>query len=71
MASMYKLPDASIVNLCIYDISGRLVSELVNGWRGAGVHEVTWDASGFTSGVYFAVMNAGEFKQTKKLLLLK
>jgi len=33
-------------NLSVYDISGRLVAELVNGWRDAGVHEVTFDGAG-------------------------
>ncbi|TKJ36829.1 hypothetical protein CEE37_14685 [candidate division LCP-89 bacterium B3_LCP] len=48
----YKLQDARFVRLQIYDISGRLVAELVNGWRDAGVHEVMFDGSNLASGLY-------------------
>ncbi|TKJ37243.1 hypothetical protein CEE37_14110 [candidate division LCP-89 bacterium B3_LCP] len=51
-AISYQLPDANLVNLSVYDISGCLVAELVNGWRDAGVHEVTFDGSGLASGIY-------------------
>ncbi|TKJ41089.1 hypothetical protein CEE37_05325 [candidate division LCP-89 bacterium B3_LCP] len=67
----YKLQDASRVNLSVFDISGRLVAELVNSWRDAGVHEVTFDASGLTSGVYLYRLTAGEFTDTGKMVLMK
>jgi len=65
------LPEAARVHLAIYDLSGRLVSDLISGWRDAGAHEVTFDASGLPSGLYFARLVAGDIAQTRKLVLLK
>ena len=48
----FELRVPSYVNLAVYDISGRLVKELVNGWRDAGSHEVTFDGTDLASGVY-------------------
>jgi agmatine/peptidylarginine deiminase len=48
----YELRVASKINLAVYDIGGRKVAELVNGWRDAGMHEVTFDGTGLASGVY-------------------
>jgi hypothetical protein len=67
----FTLPQATPVNLSIYDISGRLVSPLLDGFRAAGTHEVTFDASGFPSGIYFARIEAGDFAAIQKLVLLK
>jgi len=44
---------------------------LISGWRDAGAHEVTFDASGLPSGLYFARLVAGDIAQTRKLVLLK
>jgi hypothetical protein len=59
------------VNLAVYDISGRLVTTLVNGWREAGVHEVTFDGSGLVSGVYLYQLEAGDFTAGGKMVLIK
>jgi hypothetical protein len=67
----YSLPDASHVTLNIYDITGRLVEQLVNQNTPAGYHTVTWDASGYSSGIYFARMQAGDFVKTQKMVLMK
>ena len=67
----FSLPEASEVSLVVYDVQGREVATLVNGWQPAGMHEVTFNASDLTSGVYFARLTAGEFQGIKKLLLLK
>ena len=67
----YKLQVASVVNLAVYDVSGHRVSELVNGWRGAGMHEVTFDATGLASGVYIYQLTAGEFNAIGKMILMK
>ena len=55
----------------VYDVMGREVGRLVDGYRSAGVYEVTFDGSGLGSGVYFVRMQAGDFMQTKKLLLVR
>ena len=67
----YELPKSSEVRLSVYDILGRLVSVLVNEKKGAGIHEVKFDGSGLSSGLYFYRIQAGTFVQTKKLLLLR
>jgi hypothetical protein len=67
----YQLSVVSFVKLSIYDVGGRKVAELVNGWRDAGMHEVTFDASTLPSGVYFAQLNTGAIQYTQKLLLVK
>jgi hypothetical protein len=67
----FELPRTSQVNLAVYDILGRQVSVLVNEKRDAGVHEVRFDGSNLASGVYFYRIQAGDFVQTRKLLLLR
>jgi hypothetical protein len=67
----YQLPKASVVELSVYDISGRQVSELVNGWRDAGVHNIIFDASNLASGLYFYRIEAGSYSDVKKMVLIK
>jgi hypothetical protein len=67
----YQLSVVGHVNLSVYDISGRKVAELVNGWRDAGAHEITFDASGLASGVYLYRLTTGNFTTTGKLILMK
>ncbi len=67
----YELASQSYVMLKIYDPLGRLVSILVNGEETAGKHLIQWDASNFSSGIYFYCLDAGLFKETKKLILLR
>jgi hypothetical protein len=67
----YQLPVAGNVNLVVYNISGCKVVELVNGWRSAGFHEVTLDASNLASGLYFYRIRAGDFNAARKMILIK
>lgn len=67
----YSTPKSSIVNLKIFDILGREVATLVNKEKQAGNYTVSWDASKFSSGVYFYTLQADNFVNTKKLILLK
>ncbi len=67
----FSIPVTSYVNLAIYDVSGRQVAELVNGYRDAGSHEVNFDGSNLSSGVYVYHLTAGEFSGTGKMVLLK
>jgi len=67
----FELPRASQVSLRVYDILGREVSVLVHERRNAGVHEVKFNGSNLASGVYFYRLQAGDFTETKRLLLLK
>ncbi len=70
-AISYQLPASSIVKLGIYDVQGRLVSTLVNGWQNAGSYEVNFDASGLASGIYIYHIEAGDFIASGKMVLMK
>ena len=70
-AISYKLQAASFVNVAVYDITGREIASLVDGFRAAGAHKVVFDGSELSSGVYFAVLRTPIGVQTEKLLLLK
>jgi photosystem II stability/assembly factor-like uncharacterized protein len=61
----------SDVSLVVYDVLGRKVVVLVNERKAAGIYQVTFDGSGLASGVYFYRLTAGNFVDTKKLLLLR
>jgi hypothetical protein len=65
------MPLKGFVTLRIYDIIGRKVATLVNGFKEAGPHDVKFDASNLPSGVYFYRITAGTYAETKKLVLIK
>jgi N-acetylneuraminic acid mutarotase len=67
----YQLPASVSVTLTVYDLLGREVTTLVNERMNGGIHEVTFDGSGLSSGVYFYRLSAGDFLQTKRLMILK
>jgi hypothetical protein len=59
------------VRISIYDLLGREVRKLVEGRRGAGLHQVQWDASGYAGGLYVVRLSAGALMQSKKLIFLR
>jgi hypothetical protein len=67
----YQLPKTSDVELSIYNLLGQKVVTLVSERMEAGYHQVEWDASGLSSGVYFYRITAGEFVQVKKMILVR
>jgi parallel beta-helix repeat protein len=67
----YSLPEAAHVVIEIYDLLGRRVETLFQGEQSAGYHRITWDASDYSSGLYFYRIQAGEFACIKKMVLLK
>jgi hypothetical protein len=67
----FSLADAGNVSLNVYDLSGRLVTTLVDGQMDAGEHVVSWDASSVSSGVYFLRLATADFSATKTMNLLK
>jgi hypothetical protein len=67
----FGLPFNGLVKLKVYDILGREVAKLVNTNMLAGTYEYTFDASALSSGVYFYSLEAGDFKETKRMLLIK
>jgi hypothetical protein len=66
-----SLPEACHVRLDIYNILGRKVATPVDQYYEAGVHSIEWNGGNFTSGVYFYTISAGEFAETKKMILIK
>jgi hypothetical protein len=67
----YSLAKDGQVSLIVFDVQGREVARLFQGFRQAGVYEATFDAKNLPSGVYFARIRAGNFTRTQKLILLK
>jgi hypothetical protein len=67
----YSLPMRSHVKLTVYSTLGQAVAELVNREVEIGYHEVTFNASQLSSGIYFYRIRAGEFIQTRKLVLIR
>ncbi len=72
----FALPEAAEVSLKIYDIAGQMVQTLVDGVVQAGRHQVVWDGTNqygvlVASGVYFYQLRAGEFKQVRKMSLVR
>ena len=67
----YGLSQQSPVTLTVYNVLGQQVAELVNEVQAAGNYEVTFDASHLSSGVYLYRMQAGNFVETKKFVLVK
>ncbi|MBZ0204151.1 MAG: T9SS type A sorting domain-containing protein, partial [Ignavibacteria bacterium] len=67
----FGLPNAGNVKLVVFDILGREVTTLVNEYKIAGIYTVDFDASMYSSGVYFYRIESGDFSQTKKMLLIK
>ncbi|MFA5012747.1 MAG: YCF48-related protein [Ignavibacteria bacterium] len=63
-------PTSNVV-IKIYDVTGREVQTLVNETLNAGDYKITFDGSGLTSGVYYYKITAGEFSETRKMILLK
>jgi hypothetical protein len=70
-AISYQLAASSQVSLQVYDTAGKLVATLAEGWRQAGTHEITFDASGLASGIYLVKLTAGNFVGVEKLVLMK
>lgn len=68
---IFALPIESSVRLTVYDIIGREVAVLVNEMKLAGYYSVSWDASAMPSGIYFYRLRAGQFTETKRMILMK
>jgi hypothetical protein len=67
----YQIPKAGFVTLKVFDVLGREVAELVNERKSAGSHKVKFNAENLSSGIYYYTISTNDFKQTKKMLLLK
>jgi hypothetical protein len=67
----YLVAEKTFVSLKIYDVAGSEVASIVNREQVAGEYEIDFNASNLTSGVYFYKLQAGNFVETKKMILMK
>ena len=67
----YSIPQSSNVVIKVFDILGNEIEFLVNEEKPTGTYEITWYADKLPSGIYFYQLKAGEYVNTKKMLLLK
>ena len=72
----YDLPEDGLVNITIYDMMGRVVKTLVNSSQTAGYKSIQWNATNdrdeaVSAGLYLYIIDVGEFRQTKKMVLVK
>jgi len=67
----FNLPEAAEVTLDVYNILGQRVTTLVDGFLEAGTHTVEWNASTYSSGIYFSRIRTENYMDTRKMILLK
>jgi thermitase len=67
----YQLSEASLVSLKVYDVMGKEVTTLVNSFQNKGSYDVTFNANGLSSGIYFYKLNANGKQLINKMLLMK
>ena len=72
----YNLFEDGLVNITIFDMMGRIVKTMVNAQQNAGYKSVIWDATNnagqpVSAGLYLYTIQAGAFRQTKKMVMLK
>lgn len=67
----YALPKAGLVKIVVSDILGREIKEVVNTVQASGYHSIVFEAADLPSGIYFYRLSAGDFSDTKKMLLVK
>ena len=72
----YKIPFDDFINISIYDMTGKLIKTLFKGLRTEGSQSILWDATNnqgqpVSAGVYLYTIQAGEYRKTKKMILLK
>jgi hypothetical protein len=67
----YSLPQGTNVKLIVYNVLGEAVRILENGFKNSGNHSVSFNANGLSSGIYFYRIEAGNYSQIRKMILLK
>jgi hypothetical protein len=67
----FAIPKNEFVKITVFDILGKELETLVNEQLAPGTYETNWNASNYPSGIYFYKLSAGDFSETKKMLLLK
>jgi len=70
-AITFDIPKTSDVSLVIFDVTGKKIDEVVRGTYPAGRHEYNWNAQNYASGVYYYILKAGDYTDTKTMMLIK
>ncbi len=68
---VYSLPQSAQVQIDVYNVTGQRVATLVNEQKSAGTHTVSFDASNLASGVYLYQIQSGNFREVRKMMLVK
>ncbi|MFC1574049.1 T9SS type A sorting domain-containing protein, partial [Candidatus Latescibacterota bacterium] len=67
----FKLTEAGNVSVEVFNVAGQKIDTVANEFMSSGSHSVTWNASGFSAGIYFYTVKSGDFSRTMKMTLLK
>jgi hypothetical protein len=67
----YQIPKSSFVTLKVYNLLGKEIATLVNAEKPTGIYEIEFNAHDLPSGIYFSKLQAGDFVETKKMVLMK
>lgn len=67
----YAVTESGVVSIKVFNSLGNEIKMLLNEEKSTGTHSVEWNAEGFASGIYFYLLAAGDFRETKKMILLK
>jgi photosystem II stability/assembly factor-like uncharacterized protein len=67
----YAIPKDEFVKLTVYDVTGKIVKELVNGYKTAGRYSVEFNASSYSSGTYYYKIEGGKYKNILKMMIVK
>src|SRR5690606_2940877 len=67
----FSLPEKSKVQLKIYDMLGKHVSDVIDDEKSAGVYNIDFHADDLSSGIYFYILQAGDFNEVRKMILMK
>lgn len=70
-AISFSIPKSGEVRIVLFDVLGRKIDIILEGYKTVGEHSIKYNASNLNSGVYFYQLTSGDFKETRKLLLLK
>ena len=68
---VYEINTNDLVNISVYDVLGRNMETLVNNTKTLGSHSVIWNASNYSSGIYYVKMVSGDVSQMQKIVLMK
>ena len=67
----FGISKAGLVSLKVYNDLGKEIATLVNESKSAGIYSVVFDGSNLSSGVYYYILESGDFNETKRMVLIK